>query len=220
MAVNYNGEEENTQTIGYLRVSTDEQDLGNQRLEILEYARQNNLTVDDFIEVQISSRKDTKARLIDELKERLKTGDTLIVAELSRLGRSVGQVASMVDELISRMIRFVSIKESIQIEANGEKDMKTTVMITMFSLFAEIERKLISERTKAGLAAARAKGKLLGRPKGPGKSKLDKYREEIIALLKNGSRQNYIASRYKTTPANLYNWIKKHKIDTTPVFHK
>lgn len=206
-----------SEIIGYLRVSTDEQDLTNQRLEIMEYARQNKMTVDDFIEIQVSSRKDTKARRIDELLERLNTGDTLIIAELSRLGRSVGQVVTMVDELISRKIKLIAIKENIKLEANGKKDMQTTVMITMFSLFAEMERSLISERTKAGLEAARAKGKLLGRPKGPGKSKLDKHKEEIVALLKNGSRQNYIAKRYGTTPANLYNWLKKHNIDPTPV---
>ncbi len=197
-----------SEIIGYLRVSTDEQDLTNQRLEIMEYARKNKMTVDDFIEIQISSRKDTKARRIDELLERLNTGDTLIIAELSRLGRSVGQVVTMVDELISRKIKLIAIKENIKLKANGEKDMQTTVMITMFSLFAEMERSLISERTKAGLEAARAKGKLLGRPKGPGKSKLDKHKEEIVALLKNGSRQNYVAKRYGTTPANLVTGLK------------
>lgn len=173
--------------------------------------------MDDFIEIKISSRKDTKARRIDELLERLNTGDTLIIAELSRLGRSVGQVVTMVDELVSRKVKLIAIKENIKLEANGKKDMQTTVMITMFSLFAEMERTLISERTKAGLEAARAKGKLLGRPKGPGKSKLDKHKEEIVALLKNGSRQNYVAKRYGTIPANLYNWLKKHNIDPTPV---
>lgn len=206
-----------SQVIGYLRVSTDKQDLDNQKLEIYGYASQNKLTVDDFIQIQISSRKDTKARRIDELLERLKTGDTLIVAELSRLGRSVGQVVTMVDELVSRRIKLIAIKENIKLEANGKKDVQTTVMITMFSLFAEMERTLISERTKSGLEAARARGKLLGRPKGYGKSKLDNYKEEIIALLKNGSRQNYIAKRYGTTPANLFNWLKKHGIDTAPV---
>ena len=211
------GEKNRVQVIGYLRVSTIEQDMDNQRLEIMEYARQNSLVVNDFIGIQISSHKDNKSRRIDELLERLKTGDTLIVAELSRLGRSVGQVVTMVDELISRKVKLIAIKENIKLEANGKKDVQTTVMITMFSLFAEMERTLISERTKVGLEAARAKGKLLGRPKGPGKSKLDKNKDAIIALLKNGSRQNYIAERYGTTPANLFNWLKKHNIDTTPV---
>ena len=75
-----------------------------------------------------------------------------------------------------------------------------------FSIASEIERDLVSKRTKAGLAAARAAGKQLGRPKGPGKSKLDPYREEIIALLKNGSSKKFVANRYNCSQVNLYNW--------------
>ena len=76
----------------------------------------------------------------------------------------------------------------------------------------QIERDLISERTKQGLAAARAKGKILGRPKGPGKSKLDQFKPEIEALLKNGSSKTFIAKRYKTSAPNFYKWLKKHGI--------
>ncbi len=81
-----------------------------------------------------------------------------------------------------------------------------------FSMAAEIEHDLISQRTKEALRARKAKGMPLGRPKGPGKSKLDKFRPEIEALLANGSTQKFIANRYDTTPANLHNWIKKHGI--------
>ncbi len=159
--------------IGYLRISTGKQDMDNQKFEILKFANKNDFKIDEFIKIEISSRKSTKQRRIDELLEKLNKGDTLIVSELSRLGRSVGQVATMVDELINRKIKFIAIKENIKIADNGEKDLQTTVMVSMFSLFAEIERQLISERTKAGLEAARAKGKLLGRPKGSkGKTKL------------------------------------------------
>ena len=83
----------------------------------------------------------------------------------------------------------------------------------IYAMAAEIERDLISQRTKEGLRAARAKGKMLGRPKGPGKSKLDKFRPEIEALLKNGSPKTFIAKRFGTTPANLYNWMKKNNIE-------
>jgi DNA invertase Pin-like site-specific DNA recombinase len=85
-------------------------------------------------------------------------------------------------------------------------------MVTLFGLFAEIERGLISERTREGLERARAKGKLLGRPKGKGKSKLDPYKEEIVALLKTGSSKTYLAKKYKITPPTLYNWLKKNEI--------
>ena len=82
-------------------------------------------------------------------------------------------------------------------------------MLNMFAMMSEIERDLISERTKEGLKAVKARGVKLGRPKGPGKSKLDKHQEEIVALLKTGSRQNYIAKKFNTTPANLSLWLKK-----------
>jgi DNA invertase Pin-like site-specific DNA recombinase len=89
-------------------------------------------------------------------------------------------------------------------------------MAMAFSIAAEIERDLISKRTKEALKALKAKGVKLGRPKGPGKSKLDKYREEIVALLKNGSTKAYVAKKYGTTLPNLYNWIRKNKIDIRP----
>jgi DNA invertase Pin-like site-specific DNA recombinase len=198
--------------IAYIRVSTDTQDLNNQRLEILEYARKDNFKIDEFIDTESSSRLDTKQRRIDELMSKLHEGDTLIVSELSRLGRSVGQVVSMVDELIKQHIRLIAIKENINVSPNGDKDLQTTVMTTMFSLFAEMERKLISMRTKEALKARKAAGVILGRPKGIGKSKLDKYREEIIALLRNGSTKVFIANRYQTSLCNFYFWLNKHKI--------
>ena len=114
--------------------------------------------------------------------ERLAPGDRLIVSELSRLGRSLGQVIHIVDELVKRKIRFTAIKESIHFE--GKQDLQTKVMVALFGLFAEVERDLISERTREGLASARAKGRLLGRPKGVlGKSRLDGKKEEIRLLL-------------------------------------
>jgi DNA invertase Pin-like site-specific DNA recombinase len=104
------------------------------------------------------------------------------VSELSRLGRSLGQVIHIVDELVKRKIRFTAIKEGIHFE--GKQDLQTKVMVALFGLFAEVERDLISERTLEGLASARAKGRLLGRPKGAlGKSRLDGKEEEIRLLL-------------------------------------
>ena len=193
-------------TIAYLRVSTDKQDLNNQKLEILEYAQKRNFKVDDFIEIEVSSRRTTKQRRIDELLSRLNNGDLLIVSELSRLGRSVGQVVTFVDELIKRKIKLVAIKEGIDID--GKKDMQTKVMVTMFTLFAEIERDLISERTKQGLAAARAKGKLLGRPKGSlGKSKLDGKEQLIKDELKYKVAKSAIARKLEVSRTSLVNFI-------------
>jgi DNA invertase Pin-like site-specific DNA recombinase len=146
----------------------------------------------------------------------LKEGDTIIVPELSRIGRSVGQVINIVDQLIRMKVSLICIKENIKL--NGKQDLQSKVMITMFGLFAEIERDLISERTKEGLARARKEGVMLGRPKGRGKSSLDKYREEIIALLKTGSSKTYLAQKYGVTSPTLYNWLKTREISVNPEF--
>ena len=139
-------QEPSTKVVAYIRVSTDKQDLNNQKLEILEYSRKHDLKVDDFIEIEISSRKDTKQRRIDELLTMLNSGDTLIVSELSRLGRSVGQIITIVDQLIKIEVRFIAIKKNMVI--NGKHDFQSQVMITLFGLFAEIERDLQSAQSK------------------------------------------------------------------------
>ena len=199
----------NPKIIAYIRVSTDKQDFNNQKLILLEYSRNNNIKINEFVEAEVSSKKSTKERLIDKLLTQLKPYDTLLITELSRLGRSVGQVIQIVDELIQKNIRLISLKENIHINEK-EKDISTTVMITMFSLFAEIERKLISQRTKEGIAGARAKGKKLGRPVSYTFSKLDPYRDEIMALLAVASSKRYIANKYQVSQKTLYNWLQKN----------
>ena len=175
-------------TVAYLRISTGSQDLANQKLAVLDYARQKQFAIDRFVEAQASSRKGRDQRRIDELLGTLAVGDRLVVSELSRLGRSLGQVIQIVDDLVKRKVRFIAIKEAIRFE--GKQDMQTKVMVALFGLFAEVERDLISERTKEGLAAARAKGRLLGRPKGSvGTSKLDGKEEEIRMLLEKAGLQ-------------------------------
>ncbi len=200
----------------YLRKSTVEQNTGGQQLAVYQYVEKQGWAVHEWFDVDCSSRKTTKERRIDELLNKMKEGDVLVVPELSRLGRSVGQVILIVDELIKKKVTVICIKENLRL--NGKQDITTKMMITMFGLFAEIERDLISERTKDGLARARAEGKLLGRPKGAGRSKLDDHGEEIAALLKTGSSKSYLARKYKVTPPTLYNWLKKHDLTVTPEF--
>jgi DNA invertase Pin-like site-specific DNA recombinase len=200
----------------YVRKSTDDQNTKGQQNTIYEYAHKEGLRIARWFDVDCSSRKTTKERRIDELLELMKEGDMLIVPELSRLGRSVGQIIMIVDELIRKKVALICLKENIRL--NGEKGMQTTVMITMFGLFAEIERVLISERTREGLARARAEGKVLGRPKGKGKSKLDPYQEEIEALLKTGSTKKYLMQKYRVTGPTLYNWLRKHNIKVVPIY--
>ena len=152
-------------TVAYLRVSTRSQDLANQKLAILEFSQKRRFTVDEFIEARISSRKSPLERRIDKMLGRLQMGDRLLVSELSRLGRSLGQVIQIVDTLVHRNIRFISIKEGI--EFDGQQDLQTKVMIALFGLFAEVERDLISERTKKGLAAAKSRGSCSDGLRGP-----------------------------------------------------
>ncbi len=198
-------------TVAYLRVSKDSQDVKNQRLAILEFARREKMEVDDFVEITVSSRKSTKERKVDQLLEELDTGDTLIVSELSRMGRSVGEIITTVDTLVKKKIRFIAVKEGIRL--NGSQDMQTKVMVTMFSLFAEIERDLISLRTKEGLAAAKASGKKLGRPKGVlGKSKLDGREDEITRLLTLGVSKASIAKITGVDRSTLYNFIRSREL--------
>lgn len=203
--------------IAYTRVSTDKQDLKNQKLEILDYAHKNNLTISDFVEIHSSSRKSSKDRLLDILYEKLKTGDTLIVSELSRLARSLGQIIQIVDHLVQHKIRLITIKENININPK-EQDIQTKVMVAMFGLFSEIERDLISQRTKAGLQAAREKGKILGRPKGSlGNSKLDGKEEVITEYLKKNVSKSSIAKILEVSRTCLYSFIKSRKLDCYPL---
>ena len=199
------------QVVGYARVSTEEQDLKNQRYEIMCYSDKNDFSISSWVEIKVSSQKSTKVRLIDTLLEQLNNGDTLIVAELSRLGRSVGQISIIVNTLIENGVKLICIKENINL--NGKPDIQSKVILTMFSLFAEIERDLISERTKSGLARARAEGKLIGRPKGLGKSQLDGKENEIKELLKKGVSKASIAKIYEVSWPCVSHFIKTRKLN-------
>lgn len=199
-----------SKVIAYTRVSTDSQDLKNQKLEILEYADKHKFQITEWSEIKVSSRKSTKDRLIDQLLNNLDTGDTLILSELSRLGRSVSQIITIVDTLIQKQVKVIIIKQGMLI--NGHNDIQTKMMVTMFSLFAEIERDLISERTKNGLARAKAEGKILGRPRGNGKSKLDPKQDEILNLLEKQVSKTAIAKICNVSPQALNHFIKTRNL--------
>jgi DNA invertase Pin-like site-specific DNA recombinase len=198
-------------TIAYIRVSTSTQNTNNQRLAILDFAQKEGLKVDEFIEVSISSRRPEQHKQLNTAINQLKKNDLLIVSELSRLGRSLGQVIGIIDLLVKKGIRFIAIKESIRFE--DKQTLQTKVMVTMFALFAEVERDLISERTKEGLAAARAKGKLLGRPTGAlGKSKLDGKESDIITLLEKKIPKASIAKIMGVSRTNLVHFVETRKL--------
>lgn len=169
------------QVIGYIRVSSDKQDLLKQEHLLLKYAQQHGLHIEHFVKVEISSRKNTEERRIDELLAMLKEGDTLLVAELSRLGRNMFEVISLINQLSQQGVEVIFIRQPELSTAGPQRKL----LLAIYSYFAEAEREFISTRTKQGLAAARASGKKLGRPKGSRNKKraLDPYREQIRKYL-------------------------------------
>ena len=202
-------------TVAYLRVSTAQQDAGSQRLAILEYARRQGFRIDDFIEATASARTNAKHRRLDQLMAVLEPGDRLVVSELSRLGRSLGEVVGLLDAIAKASVAFVAVKENIRFE--GRQDLHTKVMTTLFALFAEVECDLISERTREGLAKARSSGKKLGRPKGSlGVSRLDGREDEIRHFLKLGVSKSSIAKITGVTRPTLYNFIATRGLKAGP----
>ncbi len=199
-------------TIAYIRVSTDAQDYKNQKFEILSYCNQKKWKVDKWIELEISSRRSTKERRIDELLAILEADDRLIVSELSRIGRSTGEVIELVNKITTLEVELIAIKQNLCINYKNGGDMVSKVILTVFSLLAELERDLISERTKIALSRAKADGKKLGRPKGAGKSKLDGKEAEIQELLKKGVTRANIAKILGVAWGTMDNFIKR-KID-------
>ena len=200
-----------SKTIAYIRASTSKQDVNNQKLEILEFARHANLQVDEFMQVTISSRKSSKQRRIDELLGKLADSDTLIVTELSRLGRNTSEIIILVNELVLRNIRVIVIKQNLDI---AQHDMSSKIIVTLFSLFAELERDLVSLRTKEALAAKKAQSVKLGKPKGTIQaSKFDKDRERIEELLRLGMSVRKIARVMEySNHIGLNTYIKKRRI--------
>ncbi len=191
--------------LGYIRVSTDKQDNQKQKHLILEYTHTNNLKVNEFIEVEISSRKSEKLRKITELKNKLQKDDTLIVAELSRLGRNMMDVMNLIQELSDKGIKLIFIRQP---ELSTFNSAHNKLLLAIYSYFAESEREFISIRTKQGLAAAKASGKKLGRKKGQKvKSKYDPYFEKIKEmLLKDVS----ITSIHKIIEFGTYVGLRNH----------
>ena len=155
---------------------------------------EHELGLEDVPEFAITS---PKRRRIDDLMSALESGDRLVVSELSRLGRSLGQIVAMLDALTREGIAFIAIKEQIRIE--GKQDIQTKVMTTLFALFAEVERALISERTREGLAKAKSSGKKLGRPKGS-----------------LGVSKNAIAKITGVSRPTLYHFIDSRSLQPSP----
>ena len=192
-------------TIGYLRVSTNDQDMDKNKSDILHLANENGMGRVYWVEERVSGKVSWKKRKIRAVIEELGEEDNLIVSELSRLGRSMLECMEILSEASRKGVNIYTVKGSWRLD----NSIQSKIIAMAFSMAAEIERDLISQRTKEALRAKKEAGIKLGRPKGPGKSKLDPFKPEIKALLANGSTQKFIAERYETTEANLHHWIKK-----------
>lgn len=147
---------------GYIRVSSDKQTVENQRFEIVAFCRVNDLTVDGWIEETISGTKMYSKRRLGTLLKRIRAGDIIICSELSRLGRSIFMIMEILSICMKKGCRVWTIKDKYRL---GE-DIQSKVLAFAFALSAEIERTLISQRTKEALARLKAEGRIIGRPKG------------------------------------------------------
>lgn len=166
---------------GYIRVSTDKQTVENQRYEIKQFCQRNEMIIERWIEETISGNKEVEKRKLGGFMETIKKGDVLICAELSRLGRNLLMIMGILNDCMKSEVEVWTIKDNYRLG----NDISSKVLAFAFGLSAEIERNLISQRTKEALARKRAEGVILGRPKGSksSKRKLTGMEEEINKLL-------------------------------------
>ena len=199
---------EKAKTVGYLRVSTASQELKKNKADILKLANTFDLGKVSFVEEIVSGKVSWRKRKLAGVLDDLKAGDSIIVSELSRLGRSMLECMEILSISLQKGVHIYAVKGNWKLD----NSIHSKIIAMAFSMAAEIERDLISSRTTEALRHRKAMGLPMGRPKGPGKSKLDQFRPEIEALLKNGSSGRFIAKRYGATEGTFSNWRKKNNI--------
>ena len=192
---------------GYIRVSTDQQSTSNQKFEINRYAASHNIQIDKWVEETISSRKPLNKRKLGSLLAELKDGDILISTEISRLGRSLLEVMGILQHCLAQNCQIWTLKEHYKLGS----DIASKVLAFAFGLSAEIERQLISERTKMSLDKLKSQGKHLGRPFGAkSKSlKLSKNIKKVKDLMAKGLPKAQIARLLGVDKLTLYRFLKK-----------
>jgi DNA invertase Pin-like site-specific DNA recombinase len=192
--------------IAYLRVSTDKQYLENQKDEILRFAAKNNLEIDKWYKETVSGSVSTKERKLSKLLRKMKTGDSLIVTEISRLSRTLLDIMNILNLCIQKKVALYSTKEGYVFQDN----INSKVLGFAFGLVAEIERNLISIRTKEALARRKKEGKELGRKKGstPKMKILHENKRMIMKFLKEGMSQAVMAQRFGVSRSTMSRYIK------------
>ena len=195
---------------GYIRVSSDKQTVENQRFEITNFCQKRNLYIDDWIEETISGTKAYNKRELGRLLRKVSKGDIIICSELSRLGRNLFMIMEILNICMTKECRVWTIKDNYRL---GD-DIQSKVLAFAFGLSAEIERNLISQRTKEALARKRAEGVTLGRPRGSRNTshKLSGKENYIRSALSNGVSKSTISKRLHVSRSTLYIYIKDNLV--------
>ena len=194
--------------VAYLRVSTNKQHLENQQQEIKKFAAHRGLHIDKWYHDVVSGKVSSNDRKLGDLLESLHEGDCLIVTEVSRLSRTLIDIMNIINTCIQRKIVLHSTKEGYTFENN----LNSKILGFAFGLVAEIERNLISIRTREALAVRKAEGKKLGRPQGscPQLNVLIQNKEKVIELMDNSVSYKKIAKKYKVSICTVNRCVKQH----------
>lgn len=192
---------------GYIRVSTDKQSVENQKFEINEYCKKHNLQINGYIQETISGTKNYHKRELGKLLSKIRKGDLIICAELSRLGRNLFMIMEILNICMTKGCRVWTIKDNYKL---GE-DIQSKVLAFAFALSAEIERNLISRRTKEALARIKAEGRHIGRKKGSRnkRSLINDKMEQITEMMRRGIPVTRIAAKVKVHRSTIYNHIRQ-----------
>ena len=195
----------------YVRVSKDKQTTDNQRFEILKFADEKRLQIHQWVDETVTGVKKARLRKLGPLLERMNANDMLIVSEISRLGRSLMEVMSILYQLMEKDVKVFTVKERYELGNN----INAKVLAFAFSLSAEIERQMISSRTKEALARKKSEGPLLGRPKGrlSKVTKLTGKENDILALLRKHVSHSAIARLMEVNRTTVRNFIISRKLD-------
>ena len=195
---------------GYIRVSTDKQTVENQRFEIENYCSKNGLKIAEWIEETVSGTVSPKKRNLGKLLSKVKKGDLIVCSELSRLGRSMFMIMSILNRLMEAEVSVFTVKEGYRLG----QDLQSKVLAFAFSISAEIERTLLSQRTSEALKRKKEEGVVLGRPKGckAKRYKLSGCEDEIISMIETGYRIIDICEYFRCSTATLFSFMRRSRI--------
>ena len=197
--------------IGYIRVSTGKQHPENQQDEITRYAKENNMVVDRWVTEIVSGKKEVKGRKLGRTISMMKRGDTLIVSEVSRLSRNLTDIMTIMGNCLKKGINIYTVKERYRFDDS----INSKILCFAFGLVAEIERNLISLRTKEALALRKSEGVVLGRPTGSCTKQqiLHDNEAEVLRMLASGHTAREICRRFKVSKDTWYRYWKQRNAE-------